>query len=103
MTRPDKVNNDAGFRCEIRVGKCRSLSVAVGGPWLIINAVHPAVMGHEPIDGGEVDARLPLRRGNGCIASHRRMDVHRNLRHKGEDMTRATNSPVMAGLVPAIH
>jgi len=77
--------------------------VAVGAPSLIINDVVPAVMGHEPIDGGEVDARLPLRRGNGCIASHRRMDVHRNLLHKGEDMTRATNSPVMAGLVPAIH
>jgi hypothetical protein len=58
-------------------------------------------MGDEPIHGGEVDARLPFR--NGCIAPRRRMNVHRNFLHKGEDMTRTANSPVMAGLVPAIH
>ena len=33
---------------------------------MVVDDVVPAVMGDEPVDGGEVDARLPFRRRHGC-------------------------------------
>src|SRR3984893_6520707 len=68
--------------------KCRSLSAAVGGPRLILDAVVPAMMRDKAIYRGEVDARLPFSgrdRGSHIFRSSG-VNVHGGTGMQGEGM-----------------
>ena len=42
---------------------------------VIVDDVAPAVMGDQPVGGGEVDAGLPFRRRDVCLGDGRDLDV----------------------------